>query len=199
MKSFWNERYGEPALAYGSKPNAFIKSFLDQHSPGSILFPAEGQGRNAIYAAKKGWSVDAFDFSEVAKASALSQALNAGVTINYWIDDMENFKGVHEVYDVVGLCYVHLSQPVRVAFYNSLITSLKEGGLLVMEAFTKTQLAHESGGPKSEELLYTQQIVEKDFEKLQTIFSQELYTDLEEGSYHQGQAHIIRYIGRKGK
>ena len=54
MKQFWNQRYSDKAYAYGTEPNAFFKSQLDQRPPGRILLPAEGEGRNAVYAATLG-------------------------------------------------------------------------------------------------------------------------------------------------
>ena len=72
---FWDKRYEENTTVYGEAPNVFFKSFIDTHKPGSLLLPAEGEGRNAIYAASKGWEVDAFDFSKVAKEKALKVIL----------------------------------------------------------------------------------------------------------------------------
>ncbi len=197
MKSFWDERYSEPGLAYGPDPNLFIKSFLDKHEPGRILFPAEGQGRNAIYAAIKGWKVDAFDYSEIARQKALQESERAGVQINYWVEKLQTFSSDSSIYDAIALCYVHIAQEERKLFYESLIDALKPGGLLVMEAFTRTQLAYRSGGPKTEDLLYTEEIVEDDFRLLETVFIQELKTKLNEGKYHVGEAHVVRYVGRK--
>lgn len=197
MKSFWDERYSEPGLAYGSDPNLFIKSFLDKHEPGRILFPAEGQGRNAIYAASKGWEVDAFDYSEIGRMKALKEADGAGVMINYWIEELQSFSPESSIYDAIALCYVHLPDTERRPFYQALIDALKPGGLLVMEAFTRAQLAYRSGGPKSEDLLYSEEIVKDDFRSLETVFIQELKTKLNEGKYHVGEAHVVRYIGRK--
>ena len=71
MKKFWNERYADSQYAYGTEPNAFFKSQIDQRPAGRILLPAEGEGRNAVYAATLGWDVYAFDFSTKAKEKAL--------------------------------------------------------------------------------------------------------------------------------
>jgi hypothetical protein len=40
-----------------------FKEQLIKIPAGTILFPAEGEGRNAIYAATQGWNVNAFDQS----------------------------------------------------------------------------------------------------------------------------------------
>ena len=54
MKEIWDKRYSTAVYAYGEEPNAFFKEKLDsQNLEGSILLPAEGEGRNAVYAAKK--------------------------------------------------------------------------------------------------------------------------------------------------
>ena len=59
----WDQRYSEQSYAYGTVPNTFIKAFLDTEKPGKIVFAAEGEGRNAVYAARHGWEVEAFDLS----------------------------------------------------------------------------------------------------------------------------------------
>jgi hypothetical protein len=69
MKSMWNDRYGKIEFAYGEQPNNFLKEQLIKIPAGTILFPAEGEGRNAIYAATQGWNVNAFDQSIEGKSA----------------------------------------------------------------------------------------------------------------------------------
>ncbi|MDA0985112.1 MAG: hypothetical protein O3C56_04825 [Bacteroidetes bacterium] len=54
MKDFWNERYASTEYVYGKEPNQYFKQILCSLSPGKILLPAEGEGRNAVYAASLG-------------------------------------------------------------------------------------------------------------------------------------------------
>ena len=63
MKEFWNERYSKDDFAYGIEPNNFLKTQLPLFEQGNLLLPAEGGGRNAVFAAKLGWNVSAFDLS----------------------------------------------------------------------------------------------------------------------------------------
>ena len=73
MKEFWNQRYSELGYAYGTEPNEFFKEallrykeeLLPEHP--RLLMPAEGEGRNAVYAAELGFEVTAFDVSEQAR------------------------------------------------------------------------------------------------------------------------------------
>ncbi|EMM82692.1 thiopurine S-methyltransferase domain protein [Leptospira interrogans str. 2002000626] len=59
----WNERYNKEEFAFGEQPNEYLKEQLEKLKIGTILFPAEGEGRNAVFAAKLGWNVSAFDIS----------------------------------------------------------------------------------------------------------------------------------------
>jgi hypothetical protein len=47
----WNDRYSKDEYAYGEQPNNFLREELEKLKPGTILFPAEGEGRNAVFAA----------------------------------------------------------------------------------------------------------------------------------------------------
>ncbi|EJL75480.1 hypothetical protein PMI13_00489 [Chryseobacterium populi] len=46
--SRWDERYSNKGFAYGTEPNNYLKNQLKKLNPGTILFPAEGEGRNAV-------------------------------------------------------------------------------------------------------------------------------------------------------
>ena len=57
MKEFWDDRYRQVEYAYGEEPNTYFKNEIGKFPPASLLCPAEGEGRNAIYAALLGWRV----------------------------------------------------------------------------------------------------------------------------------------------
>lgn len=63
MSNPWDQRYASDEYVYGTKPNVFFKSQIEQLTPGKILMVAEGEGRNAVHAAEQGWEVTAFDSS----------------------------------------------------------------------------------------------------------------------------------------
>lgn len=152
-KQFWNNRYKEHISVYSEKTNVFFKEFIDKHKPGTILLPAEGEGRNTLYAASKGWQVDAFDFSEVAKEKALKKAQTQGLKINYRTLDIASYK-VGKKYHAVALIYVHLPEALRQTFHGEILNSLMPGGYLVFEGFAKEQIHLDSGGPQNPALLY---------------------------------------------
>lgn len=197
-KEFWNERYAEYESVYGAIPNEFFKEQLGNMPPGNILLPAEGEGRNAIYAASLGWKVTAFDFSEVAKTKTLKLASDLGITtIDYKVQDLSTLILKEEEFDVVALIYVHLPEPVRKHLIQQCIKSLKPGGKLIMEVFSKGQLKYTSGGPKDEAMLYSRDIVADLFKELKIVSNEEVVENLSEGPFHSGLASIVRLVAFK--
>jgi SAM-dependent methyltransferase len=196
MKEFWNERYARREYVYGRTPNEFFRNFIDNQPAGSILLPAEGEGRNAVYAARKGWKVWAFDFSEEAQKKALAWAGENILTINYEVAELTEWQSELE-FDAIALIYVHLPPQIRQNVHQKLIQRLKPGGTILLEAFSKKQIEYDSGGPTDPEQLYSPTVLNDDFKELKIEFLQVRLVELDEGIYHNGEASIIRMIAKK--
>ncbi|AEI52197.1 SAM-dependent methyltransferase [Runella slithyformis] len=197
MKEFWDRRYKEPDFAYGTRPNEFFQENLDKLPVGKILLPAEGEGRNAVYAARKGWDVTAFDFSIQAMLKTFQLAERYDVSLQYTVQDVANFSAKGFEYDAVGLFYAHFPLEVRPAFYQKITQSLKKSGCVLLEAFHKNQKYYTSGGPKDETLLFSVEELRKEFVGLNILTLQDKIIELDEGPYHQGKAHVVRMIATK--
>ncbi len=191
----WDERYRSEAYVYGRNPNLFFSAQLEKSTPGRLLLPGEGEGRNAVYAASRGWSVDAFDQSDYGKRKALALASEQGVGINYTVCELEDFPFRQKHYDAVGLIFFHVDPALRAYLHRTAYESLKPGGSLILEAFHKEQLNRHSGGPQSPELLYDEQMLANDFESMDILLLQKTEIVLNEGIFHQGIASVIRFLG----
>lgn len=196
MQDFWNQRYAANETVYGKIPNSYFKSVIDTLEPSSLLLPAEGEGRNAVYAASKGWDVTAFDYSAEAKLKAEAFAKEKGVKMNYTVVDVNQFFS-EKKYDAIALIYVHLSKKDRKDFHFKIANALAPGGLLMIEAFSKQQIHNTSGGPKSLDQLYSSEILLEDFASLEILTLKETEIILDEGSFHQGKANVIRLLAKK--
>jgi 2-polyprenyl-3-methyl-5-hydroxy-6-metoxy-1,4-benzoquinol methylase len=197
MEEFWNNRYAEKDFAYGTEPNDFLKDELGKIPAGNILFVCEGEGRNAVFAAKQNWIVEAFDLSEEGKRKASLLAKQNNVFINYQIANASTIEYPENSFHVVALIYAHFPETIRKSVHEKIVRWLKPGGLVVLEAFNPNQLNNTSGGPKDLSMLYTKEIMADDFKEL---IIQQLNTEtieLNEGKYHTGKAEIIRFIGKK--
>lgn len=197
MKDFWNERYGNTDYAYGKAPNVFFAKTLKKLSSGTLILPCEGEGRNAVFAAKSGWQTLAFDYSEEAKVKALQLAKEMDVQINYVVQDVLKADFKKNDADAVAFIYAHFPENTRRQIHQKAIEWLKPGGKIILEAFTPHQLNNASGGPKVPTMLYTPAILQDDFKALQIDLLAEEQMELFEGKFHKGKADIIRMVAIK--
>jgi 2-polyprenyl-3-methyl-5-hydroxy-6-metoxy-1,4-benzoquinol methylase len=203
MKDFWNSRFSAAEYAYGTEPNQFFQHALKEIQPtGKIFLPAEGEGRNAVFAASLGLDVLAFDISEEGKKKADLLAKEKQVSINYQVGNLNQLGLEPNSFDVIGLIYAHFETYIKVAYHKEFISLLKPGGFLIFEAFSKNHIKFQkinpnAGGPKNAELLFSLDEIRTLFDELEEISLAEKVIDLEEGPFHRGKASVIRYIGQK--
>lgn len=197
MKHLWNERFAKEEYAYGKEPNQFFKEEIDKLNPGRLLLFGEGEGRNGIYAAKLGWEVDAVDWSDAAKNKAEKLADDNNVKINYTVADVSDYNPKENYYDAVALIFLHLDPDLREYIHKKAVDSLKNGGVVILESFSKEQLSNSSGGPNNPDLLHSLEEIFSDFADLEIISFSKEKIKLDESSHHNGIADVIRYVGIK--
>jgi len=198
----WNERYSREEYAFGTQPNDYLKQQLEGLKPGSILFPAEGEGRNAVFAAKLGWDVSAFDISSEGKKKALRLARDNDVAIDYRVGGLEELTYKEGQFDAIALIYAHFPAEVKSAYHRTLDKYLRNGGILIFEAFGKNHIDYVTknervGGPRDLASLFSIDEIRSDFANYTFSELKETETDLKEGLYHNGKGWVIRATGIK--
>lgn len=201
-KNMWDERYKEEHYAYGKAPNVFFKEWLQQFKPGSILMPADGEGRNGVYAAQLGWAVTSCDLSTTGKEKALQLAAERQVNINYLVGDLEQLSFAEGSFDAIGLIYAHFDAARKSLLHRKLNSWLKPGGLVILEAFSKAHIHLNSldskiGGPKDVDMLLSEAEIKTDFENYEPLLLTEEEVLLAEGLHHMGKGAVVRFVGRK--
>jgi SAM-dependent methyltransferase len=197
VKQLWDERFRSEEYIYGKNPNRFFKQMIDRQKPGKILLPAEGEGRNAVYAASKVWNVSAFDISTEGQKKAFTLAKEMNVSISYELRSLEELEFKESSFDCIGLFYVHMSSDLRTLVHQQLLSFLKPGGTILLEAFSRNQLGNKSGGPKDPDRLFLETDLRSDFATLTKIDIQTKQIILDEGPFHQGEASVIQLSGVK--
>lgn len=202
MKDFWNNRYSEKESAYGIAPNAFVEETLQPYPIGKILFPAEGAGRNAVYAAKLGWDVHAFDFSEQGKLKADQLAIENNVSINYQVNGFLKECYSSESFDAICNIFVHFDPTIKSEMHQRLDGYLKKGGIFILEAYSKehrdlNKLNPSLGGPPDANQMYSIEEIKRDFGNYDILQLERKDVELNEGKYHNGMSSVIRFVGRK--
>jgi len=203
MKEKWDSRYSSEDYAYGISPNVFFKYAIDKYNlAGKILLPAEGEGRNAVYAAKNGLDVTAFDISREGKKKALRLSEKENVEIKYEVGDFFDLDIINEQYDCAALIYAHFPLPLLSEYHKKISDLIKPKGIIILEGFSTGHLALRNlnpsvGGPNKMEMLFSIDSIKKDFPDFEIIQLEEVEIELKEGRYHNGTGKVIRFIGTK--
>ena len=198
----WDDRYSKKEFAYGKLPNNYLKEQLEKLEAGSILFPAEGEGRNAVYAAKLGWTVSAFDISVEGKNKAFLLAEDNNVIIDYQVGELQTIDYYSEQFDAIALIYAHFPPDIKSLYHKTLDKYLRKNGLVIFEAFSKRHIDYISknekvGGPKDIAMLFSIDELKSDFVNYEIIELVEEGIELNEGLFHNGEGSVIRFVGRK--
>jgi SAM-dependent methyltransferase len=200
---FWNQRYSNDAYSFGTEPNAFLASQAHRLKPGMrALVPGDGEGRNGVWLAQQGLTVDTVDASAVGVAKAQGLAKARGVEIGTQIADLLGWNWPREQYDIVAAVYIHFFDGDRPRMHRAMLDALKPGGLIILESFSIEQLEfqklYNSGGPRSADMLCSRAKLESDFEGVAGfLLLEEAEVELDEGPRHKGRASVIRAVIQK--
>jgi ubiquinone/menaquinone biosynthesis C-methylase UbiE len=200
--SKWDERYRDSEYAYGEQPNKYLEEQLGKLPVGKILFPAEGEGRNAVFAARQGWQVSAYDISNEGQKKALQLAQKNHVSIDYQVGALQTLDYKEDQFDVIALIYAHFPADIKSALHKELDKYLRKGGTVIFEAFSKTHITFNEknekvGGPRDIASLFSVEEIRNDFHNYEIIELMEKEIELHEGLYHNGRASVIRFVGKK--
>jgi hypothetical protein len=200
--TFWDERYSADEFIFGRDPNVFFRKQLNKLTPCNLLLPAEGEGRNAVYAAREGWQVAAFDISLQGREKALRLAASFGVDIDYQVADFFTVTYPPESFDVVALVFFHINDEMQRDAHRRLAGWLRPGGTLILEAYHKEHLGYRDrygsvGGPADADRMYELKSLVNDFGKFDFSYAAEEDDTLHEGQHHTGMSRLVRLVGIK--
>jgi SAM-dependent methyltransferase len=148
----WNERYRDSELVWSAGPNQFVEAELGGLPPGRAVDLAAGEGRNAIWLARRGWQVTAVDFAQAGLDKG--RILADGLDIEWICGDATTWAGGSE-YDVCLLAYLQLPAEERRAAVRAGYRSLRVGGTFLLVAHDTTNLTEGTGGPTDVAVLMT--------------------------------------------
>lgn len=200
--TFWDARYGKTEYVYGEEPNKYLAEKLAGLTPGKILFPADGEGRNSVYAATLGWDASAFDQSIEGKRKADQLAAKNNVNIHYKVAGLPDVVYETEEFDAIVLIFAHFPDTEKPLFLDQLSSYLKPGGLVIFEAYSKEHIKFNSvnpsvGGPGDARLLYSKEQLAEIFKNYDVLELEEKEVEIWEGSFHGGLSAVVRFVGRK--
>ena len=195
--AFWNNRFAVPHFIYGETPNAFVAEMAAQIPGGPVLCLAEGEGRNAVHLATLGHRVTAVDQSEAGLAKARRLAAARGVDIETVLADLGNFTIEPGIWSGIVATFAHLPPAIRHQIHAQAVRGLRPGGVFVLEAYTPAQLAFDTGGPKSPELLMTLAGLRDELAGLELLIGREIEREVIEGKGHTGRGAVVQVFARR--
>jgi SAM-dependent methyltransferase len=193
----WDERYGGPDYAYGTEPNDFLVAAADRLPAGRVLCLGEGEGRNAVWLAGRGFEVTAVDASAVGLEKARRLAAERGVTVDTVHADLATFTIERDAWDAIVTIFCHLPPALRVDVHRRSVSGLRPGGVLLLEAYTPRQLALGTGGPPVAEMMMDADTLRMELAGLELVHLEELERDIREGAFHAGVGAVVQVLGRK--
>jgi cyclopropane fatty-acyl-phospholipid synthase-like methyltransferase len=200
--AFWDQRYAEPGVSFGETPNAFLRSQAALFRKGQrVLVPGDGEGRNGVWLTELGMRVDSVDASPVGVANAQVLASARGVGINAIAADLTTWPWPVATYDAVVSIFLHFPAEVRFGMHARMANSLKPGGIVLLEAYTRRQREHHAtgtvGGPQDVTMLFTADQLRTDFGALDIVTLEEVDVTLAEGTRHRGPSSVVRLIAQR--
>ena len=148
MENFWDKRYAGADYLFGTQPAAGLIA-LEPHlvAGGKTLVVADGEGRNSVYLASRGYDVRAKDYSHVAKVKAKALAKEAGVDVDFVLSDIYDAGWSDEAYDNVVAIFIQFVPPERMEeVFTALSRATGAGGTLLIHGYTPEQVALGGGG-----------------------------------------------------
>lgn len=145
----WDFKWWDHFYSDKNRPVPFFRCIPDENLyeyvrdrifvPGRVLDVGCGMGRNAIYLAKCGFTVDAIDFSQESIDWAKENARKDNVKVNFICDSIFNFTAAPERYDYIyeSGCLHHIWPHRRFQYLGIISRLLKPEGFFGLACFNQ--------------------------------------------------------------
>ena len=194
----WDERYAAQEFHFGEQPNTFLQEQAHRLKPNSdILMLCEGEGRNGVFLAQQGHHITGIDASAVGLEKAQQLARQKGVSIQTQAVDLSDYQFEANRWNAIVAIFAHLDPALRVQVHRSVVSALKPGGLLILEAYRPEQLNYGTGGPPTAERMMTREGLTQEFSGLEIVQITETVRPVVEGVGHTGDGAVIQLIAQK--
>lgn len=127
----WDALYSSRPRVWSGKPNAQLISEASRLTPGSALDLGCGEGADAIWLARQGWSVTGVDVSAVALERAAAHAADAGCRIEWIRQDLAKWIPEQQ-YDLVSAQFLHSDVMAWQDALRPAVAAVRLGGTLLI-------------------------------------------------------------------
>jgi len=157
-KDFWDERYRSASRIWSGKPNPQLVAEVAGRPPGRALDVGCGEGADAIWLARQGWTVVATDISSVALERGAQHARDTDPEVAARIEwrQADLLAGQPEPvsFDLVSAQFLQLPPELRTRLFTGLIAAVRPGGMLLVVGHHPSDLATGAPRPQMPEVFY---------------------------------------------
>lgn len=194
----WNERFKAEQFVYGTEPNIFLQEQLAVfNGKQKIACYAEGEGRNAVFLARYGKTVTAYDYAQEGLTKTNRLAEQQGVSVETELTDLLVDALKQEVYDGAVMIFGHFAKEQQYDVLNKIMQSLKPGGVLLLELYEDGQLAYNTGGPRELNYLYNEQALKSWAKTYEILHFACVEVERTEGILHTGVCKVLQCVVKK--
>jgi SAM-dependent methyltransferase len=156
---FWDERYRSSQRVWSGNPNPQLVHEVSGRPPGRALDAGSGEGADAIWLARQGWTVVAADISGVALERAAQYARDtdpaAADRITWLRADLLAQPPEPGSFDLVSVQFLQLPPEPRGPLFSALAAAVRDGGMLLVVGHHPSDLTSGVPRPQRPELFYT--------------------------------------------
>jgi cyclopropane fatty-acyl-phospholipid synthase-like methyltransferase len=136
--SFYQDR-AKPCPFFGTSADESLAQWIEESRlrPGRAIDLGCGNGRNAIFLARNGFSVEAVDYSRSAIEWARDRVAEAGAAVSLVQQSVFELNLTAGAYDLVydSGCFHHIAPHRRTAYVELVVRALKPGGWFGLTCF----------------------------------------------------------------
>ena len=196
--TLWDQRFEHPEPAYGAEPSLFLVEQADGFQPGqSVLVPADGEGRNGLWLARRGLHVTCVDISRIGLTKIRKVAEREQLALETMEQDLLTWTWPQARFDHIVSIYFHIASEHRSRLHHAMGNALVPGGHLLLEGFHRDQLGRDSGGPRDPAMLFDETMLRGDFASMEIKILRRDDIILDEGRLHRGPAVLMRMLARR--
>ncbi len=153
---FWNSRYASVDSVWTSSPNEFVVEFLSELPAGRMIDLAGGEGRNALWFARRGWQAENADISSVAIDKFMERSREEGLEGRVFgtlieVDRNADFQLAPA--DLGVIAYLQTPRERLVLSIQSLVCALRPGATIFGVWHARQNLIDGVGGPQRADVL----------------------------------------------